>query len=71
MKKNLVKSYTRLVCVVYSGEVRGEGGARSRMCYVGWAMWVHGFCYCMLFWVNIVGSMVSSYVCRDYMYMYT
>jgi len=28
-EKNLVSSYTRLVCVVYSGEVRGEVG---RMC---------------------------------------
>ena len=26
--------------VVYSGEVRGEVGTRSRMCYVGWAVWV-------------------------------
>ena len=25
----------------------------------------------LLFLVSIVGSMVSSYVCRDYMYMYT
>ena len=25
----------------------------------------------LLFWVNIVVSMVSSYVCRDCMYMYT
>ena len=27
---------------VYSGEVRGEVGTRSRMCYVGWEVWVHG-----------------------------
>ena len=46
--KNLVNSYTRLVWVVYSGEVRGEFGMRSRMCYVGWVVWVHGFCYYML-----------------------
>ena len=26
--------------VVYSGEVRGEVGMRSRMCCVGWVMWV-------------------------------
>jgi len=25
----------------------------------------------MLFWFNIVGSTVSSFVCRDYLYMYT
>ena len=51
--------------VVYSGEVRGEVGMRSGMCCVGWVVWVHGFCYCMLLWVNIVGSTVSS-VCTDY-----
>ena len=28
--------------VVYSGEVRGEVGTRSGMCYVGWVVWVHG-----------------------------
>ena len=27
---------------VYGGDVRGEVGTRSRMCYVGWAVWVHG-----------------------------
>jgi len=27
--------------VVYSGEVRGEVGTTSRMCYVGWVVWVH------------------------------
>ena len=69
--KNLVSSYTRLKWVVYSGEVRGEVGTRSCMWYVGWVVWVHGFCYYMLFEVNIVGSTVSSYFCRDYMYMYT
>jgi len=58
-KKNLVSSYTRLMGVVYSGEVRGEVAKRSRMCYVRWVVWVHGvlllygwcgymgFCYCM------------------------
>ena len=25
---------------VYSGEVRGEVGTRSHMCYVGWVVWV-------------------------------
>jgi len=47
-EKNLVSSYTRLMWVVYSGEVRGEVGTRSRMCYIGWVVWVHGFCYYML-----------------------
>ena len=35
--------------VVYSGKVRGEVGTRSRMCYVGWVVWVHVFCHYMLF----------------------
>jgi len=43
--KILVSSYTRLVWVVYSGEVRGGVGTRSRMCSVGRVVWVHGFCY--------------------------
>ena len=70
-EKNLVSSYTRLLWVVCSGDVRDEVGTKSRMCCVGWMVWVQGFCYYMLFQVSIVGSMVSSYVCRDYMYMYT
>jgi len=40
--KNLVSSYTRLMWAVYSAEVRGEVGTRSRMCYVGWVVRVHG-----------------------------
>ena len=44
-EKNLVSSYTQLVWVVYSGEVRGEVGTRSRISCVGWVAWVHGFCY--------------------------
>ena len=32
--KNLVSSYTRHMWAVYSGEVSGEVGTRSRMCYV-------------------------------------
>ena len=40
--KNLVSSYTRLMWAVYSGDVRCEVGTRSRMCYVGWVVWVHG-----------------------------
>jgi len=43
-KKNLVSSYTQLVWVVYSREVRGEVGTRSDMCCVGWVVWVHGLC---------------------------
>jgi len=42
-EKNLVSSYTPLMWVVYSGEVRGGVGTRSRMCYVEWVVWVHGF----------------------------
>ena len=38
-----------IMWVVYSGEVRGEVGTRSRMFSVGWVVWVHGFCYYMLF----------------------
>ena len=57
--------------VVDSGVVRGEVGTRSGVCYVGWVVWVHGFCCYMLFYVNIVGSTVSSYVCRDCMYRYS
>ena len=48
-KKNLVSSYTRVMWVVYNGEVRGEVDTRSRMCYIGWVVWVHGFCYYMPF----------------------
>jgi len=70
-EKNLVSSYTRLMRAVHSREVRGEVGTRSRMCYVGWVVWVHGFCYYMLCLGNVVSSTVSSYVCRNYMYIYT
>ena len=45
MKQNLVSSYTRLMWDVYSGDVRSEVSTRSRMCYVGWVVWIHGFCY--------------------------
>ena len=34
---------------VYSGEVRGEVGTSSGMCCVGWAVWVQGVWYYMLF----------------------
>ena len=29
--RNLISSYSRFACVVYSGEVKGEVGTRSRM----------------------------------------
>ena len=70
--KNLVSSYTRLVWVVYSGEVGGGVVTRCGMCCVGCVVWVHGYCY-ILFQVNIVGSIVSSYVSRyhrsNYIYL--
>ena len=31
--------------VVHSGEVRGEVGMRSRMCYVGWVLVSHVFLF--------------------------
>jgi len=40
--KNLARSCTRRMWAVYSGEVGGELGTRSGMCYVGWVVWVHG-----------------------------
>ena len=43
-RETLVSSYTGLVWIVYSGEVRDGVGTRSRMCCVGWVVWVHGFC---------------------------
>ena len=46
---NFVNSYTGLTWAVYSGEVRGEVGTRSRMCPGIWEVWVHGgFFYYML-----------------------
>ena len=45
----LVSSYTVLLWVVYSGEVGGEVGTRSRMCHGGWKVWVQGgLCYYIL-----------------------
>jgi len=37
--KNLISSYTRLACIVYSGVVKGEVGTISRMHCVGWVVW--------------------------------
>ena len=42
MKKTNKQLYSTYVGL-HSGEVRGEVGTRSGMCYVGWAVWVHGF----------------------------
>ena len=56
---------------VYSGEVRGEVDTRSRLCYVGWAVWVQGLCCCVLCLGNMARCMASSCVCINYMYMYT
>jgi len=66
-----VDSYNRVMWVVYSGEVRGEVGSRSRMCYIGCVAWVHGFCYYMLFLVNIVKLQYHLMFVENYMYMYT
>jgi len=30
---------------LYSGKIRCGVGMRSRMCYVGWVVWVHELCY--------------------------
>ena len=40
--KYLVSSYTRLIWVVYSGEVGVEVGTRYRTCHRGWVVSVHG-----------------------------
>ena len=41
----------RLIWAVYSGELKGEVGTRSRMCHRVWVWWVHGdsaiICYVM------------------------
>ena len=45
----LLSSYTRLIRAVYSGDVGGEVGTRSRMCHGGWKVWVQGgLCYYIL-----------------------
>jgi len=43
--RNIGKQLPRLVWVVYSGEVKGGVGTRSRMCCVGRVVLVRGFCY--------------------------
>jgi hypothetical protein len=52
---------------VYCGDVRGEVGMRSHMWYVGWAVWVQG----VLLLYAKSRSTVSSYVCKNYMHIYT
>jgi len=47
--KELSKQLYSTYGVVYSGVVRSEVGTRPRMCYVGLVVWMHGFCYNMLF----------------------
>ena len=37
--KNLISSYNRLACIVYSGEVKDEVATKSRMRFLGWVMW--------------------------------
>jgi len=66
--KYLVSSYTRLIWAVYSGEVGGEEGKRTRRCHGVWEVWVHwvSAIICMSKLI-IVRSMVSYYVCcRNY-----
>jgi len=36
--RNLISSYTRFTCVLYSGEVKGEVGTRPGMRCVGWVL---------------------------------
>jgi hypothetical protein len=42
--RNLISSYTRFACVVYSGEVKGEVCTISGMCCVGWVLGSGTFC---------------------------
>ena len=51
--RNLVSSYTRFACVVYSGEVKGEVVTRSGMCCVGWLVG-SGTSYSRLIYGNIL-----------------
>jgi len=48
MDKKLSKRLYSTCVGCIQGEVRGEVGTRSGTCCVGWVVWVHGFCYCML-----------------------
>jgi len=51
--RNLIRSYTRFACVVYSGEIKGEVVTRSRMHCVGWVVGSGTF-YSRLIYGNIL-----------------
>ena len=57
--RNLISSYTRFACVVYSGEVKSKVVTRSRMRCLGWVVG-SGTYYSRLIYGNIF----------DYMYIY-
>ena len=53
--KNLISSYNRLACIVYSGEVKDEVATKSRMRCVGGVMWEYmgsGFSFINLMMAN-------------------
>jgi hypothetical protein len=52
--RNLISSYTRFACVVYSGEVKGEVGTRFGMCCVGVGGVGSGTFYSRLIYGNIL-----------------
>ena len=55
--KNLISSYTRIACIVYSGEVKGEVGYEiwHVLCRVGGVVtWVLLFFYSRLIYGNIL-----------------
>jgi hypothetical protein len=52
--RNLIRSYARFACVVYSGEVKGEVGTRSGMCCVGWVVGCSGTFCSRLIYGNIL-----------------
>jgi hypothetical protein len=49
--RNLITSYARFSCVLYSGKVKGEVGMRSRMCCMGWVV---GTFYSRLIYGNML-----------------
>jgi len=51
--RNLISSYIRFACVVYSWEVKGEVGTRSGMRCVGWVV-SSGTIYFRLIYCNIL-----------------
>ena len=53
IRRNLISSYTRFACVVYSGEVKGEVGTRSGMRCLGWVVGSGTF-YSRLIYGNIL-----------------